>query len=54
MSHGPLHRHHFDPKTGEELRIEPVHLDDLPTLDGVIGEAVTLARTGELTSDSEP
>lgn len=38
-----LHRHHIDPVTKREVR-EKVPLDEMPTLDGAIREAITLAQ----------
>lgn len=45
-----LHRHRFDPHTGEE-QVTAVSLKDLPTLDGVIREAVDLAVPADSTAD---
>jgi len=39
-----LHRHDFDPETGREIGVHRVPLEELPTLDGVIREAVALAQ----------
>ena len=38
-----LHKHVFDPRSGRETRNEPIALDALPPLDGVIREAVAAA-----------
>lgn len=43
-AHGPLHRHIFDTAKGRETAMEAVALDDLPTLDEVIREAIELGR----------
>jgi len=48
-SHGmdSLHRHAFDRATGDEIEIQPIRLEELPTLAGVIEEAVRLAESPE-------
>jgi hypothetical protein len=43
-AHGELHRHFFDSR-GTEVEVAAIRLDELPTLDAVVEEAVSLARS---------
>jgi hypothetical protein len=38
-----LHRHRFDPGTGSSVR-EHIELDELPTLDGFVREAIAIVE----------
>lgn len=40
-----LHKHVFDPGTGQELAIEPVSYDELPTLTEFVTNALSIAQS---------
>jgi hypothetical protein len=42
-AHGSLHRHDFDVRTGVELGTRAIERDELPTLDGIVREAIDIA-----------